>query len=318
MLGKLLYHYRTRFGHGFRTAWQRDVVRWRVLETAPVKGLTDNWCEIHALTCERDWVDLIWSLKSLFSVSDVRFRLCIHDDGSLQPAGLEALRGHFPDARVIFRRDADERVGHILRNHRRCRELRESNILSLKVFDFLSYLESDRLFLLDSDILFFRRPDVLLERIKDREYKRNTLNRDWGMGYNLQPNAVQSILDFPFQSHVNSGLGLIHRESYDLDDFEQWLAIPGILSHPHRIEQTLVGLASSKFGHEFLPQEYDVLAQPTRADDILKHYTGPIRYLMYLEGIDRAAPLIDANDAEFSGAGGSSAKARAENRKVSS
>jgi hypothetical protein len=254
--------------------------------------LTDDTCEIHALTCERDWVDLIWSLKSLFSVSDVRFRLCIHDDGSLRPEGLAALRDHFPDARVIFRGDADERVGRMLRNHRRCEALRQSNILSLKVFDFLSYLESDRLFLLDSDILFFQRPTVLLQRIQNREYNRNTLNRDWGMGYNVEPEAVQKFLDFPFQSHVNSGLGLIHRESYDLDDFERWLAIPGILSHPHRIEQTLVGLASSKFGHEFLPKEYDVLAQRARANEIVKHYTGPIRYLMYLEGLGRAAPLI--------------------------
>ena len=138
-----------KFGHGFRTAWQRDVVRWRVLKTPPVNGLTDGSCEIHALTCERDWVDLIWSLKSLFSVSDVRFRLCIHDDGSLRPEGLAALRYHFPDARVISRGDADKKVGHMLRNHPRCLALRQSNNLSLKVFDFLSYLESDRLFLLE-------------------------------------------------------------------------------------------------------------------------------------------------------------------------
>jgi hypothetical protein len=295
MLGRLLYRYRAKFGHGFRTAWQRDVVRWRVLKTPPVDGLTDNSCEIHALTCERDWVDLIWALKSLYSVSDVRFRLCIHDDGSLRPEGLAALRAHFPDARVIFRSDADERVGLMLRNHPRCGALRQSNTLSLKVFDFLSYLESDRLLLLDSDILFFRRPEVLLNRIKDQGYKRNTLNRDWGMGYNVEPDVVQKILDFPFQSHVNSGLGLIHRKSYELDDFERWLAIPGMLSHPHRIEQTLVGLASSKFGHEFLPKEYDVLAQRTRTNEILKHYTGPIRHLMYLEGLDRAAPLIRAS-----------------------
>lgn len=244
MIGKLLYRYRSQFGHGFRTAWQRDVVRWRILKTAPVDGLKDGSCEIHALTSERDWVDLVWSLKSLFSVSDVRFRLCIHDDGSLRSEGLGALRSHFPDARVISRSDADKQVGRMLRDHPRCQALRQSNNLSLKVFDFLSYLESDRMFLLDSDILFFRRPAVLLQRIEDQEYTRNTLNRDWGMGYSVEPETVQKIIDFPFQSHVNSGLGLIHRESYDLDDFERWLAIPGMLSHHHRIEQTLVGLAS--------------------------------------------------------------------------
>ena len=58
MIGKLYYRYRTRFGHGFRTAWQRDVVRWRILKTPPVHGLMDDACEIHVLTCERDWIDL--------------------------------------------------------------------------------------------------------------------------------------------------------------------------------------------------------------------------------------------------------------------
>ena len=291
MLGKLLYGYRMKFGHGFRTAWQRDVVRWRILKTPPVNGLKDASCEIHALTCERDWVDLIWSLKSLFSVSDVRFRLCIHDDGSLRPEGLAALRHHFPDARVISRGDADKKVGHMLGNHPRCLALRQSNNLSLKVFDFLSYLESDRLFLLDSDILFFRQPTVLLQRIGDREYTRNTLNRDWGMGYSVEPQNVQDILDFPFQSHINSGLGLINKSSYDLNDFERWLQLPGVLGHSHRIEQTLVALASSKFGHEFLPQEYDVRLERTKPDEIVKHYTGPIRHLMYGEGLNRVAPV---------------------------
>lgn len=288
MLGKLLYRYRMKFGHGFRTAWQRDVVRWRVLKTPPVNGLKDGSCEIHALTCERDWVDLIWSLKSLYSVSDVRFRLCIHDDGSLNSGGISALQHHFPDARVISREQSDRKVGVMLRKHPRCRALRESNNLSLKVFDFLSYLESDRLLLLDSDILFFRSPIVLLQRIRDREYNRNTLNRDWGMGYSVEPQSVQEILDFPFQSHINSGLGLIHRKSYDLDNFERWLAVPGVLGHPHRIEQTLVALASSRFGHEFLPEEYDVRLEETKPGATVKHFTGPIRYLMYKEGLTRA------------------------------
>lgn len=297
MIGKLLYRYHTKFGHGFRTAWQRDVVRWRVLKTAPVNGLTDSSCEIHALTCERDWIDLIWSLKSLFSVSDVRFRLCIHDDGSLRPEALDALRHHFPDARVIARSDADRMVGRMLKDHPRCQDLRRSNNLSLKVFDFLAYLESDRLFLLDSDILFFRRPVVLLQRISDRAYASNSLNRDWGtgIGYTVDPHAVQASLTFPFQLHINSGLGLIHKASYDLDDFERWLEIPGILGHPHRIEQTLVALASSQFGHEFLPAEYDVHTRSTRANEIVKHYTGPIRHLLYREGLGRAAGVIGAH-----------------------
>lgn len=292
MIGRLLYRYKRKFGHGLYTAWQRDVTRWRILKTRPVHGLTDSVCEIHALTCHSDWLDLIWSLKSFFAVTELRFRLCIHEDGSVPDQGIVALRHHFPDARVISRRDADEEMGPKLKGHPRCQALRNTNILSLKVFDFANYLESDRLLLLDSDILFFERPAALLQRITDPRYVHNSLNRDWGMGYSVEPAVVQQTLPFHLQPCINSGLGLMHRRSYELNWFEDWLELPGILSHSHRIEQTLVGLACSRFGHEFLPEEYDVQATTTKPGDIVKHYTGPIRHLLYREGLNRVFPLL--------------------------
>jgi hypothetical protein len=292
VIGALLYRFNQKFRHGFRTAWRRDVFRWRILETPPVRGLTDNRCEIHALTCHSDWLDLIWALKSFFSVSDERFRVCIHEDGSVSADSIAALRHHFPDARLIRRSEADATVVQKLGNYPRCRTLRDANVLSLKVFDFVSYLDSDRMLLLDSDILFFQRPTVLLRRIMDPCYTCNTLNRDWGMGYSLEPAFAQSRVPFQLQSFINSGLGLMHKESYDLKCFEEWLSFPGILSHPHRIEQTLVALASSRFGHQFLPEEYDVQLNGTQQGQVVKHYTGPIRHLLYREGLPRVFPKI--------------------------
>jgi len=286
VIGRLWYHFDRKFRHGLYTAWQRDVVRWRILKTPPIYGLTDSTCEIHVLTCHRDWLDLIWSLKSLFTVCEYRFRVCIHEDGSVPADGIAALQHHFPDARVIRRSESDKTVGLKLRNYPRCQALRDANVLSLKVFDFAAYLDSDRLFLLDSDVLFFARPTILLQRITDPHYAYNSLNRDWGMGYSVEPAAVQSMVEFHFQSHINSGLGLMHKQSYEFKWFEEWLMmLPGILSHPHRIEQTLVGLACSRFGHQFLPEDYDVQLQRTQSTQIVKHYTGPIRHLIYREGI---------------------------------
>jgi hypothetical protein len=292
MIGRLLYDFNKKFGHGLQTAWRRDVIRWRILKTQPVYRLTDSSCEIHVLTCHRDWLDLIWSLKSFFAVCELPFRVCIHEDGSVPVDGIEALRHHFPDARVIRRIEADKTVGLKLRNYPRCQALRDANVLSLKVFDFATYLESDRMLLLDSDILFFQRPNILLQRISNSDYAHNSLNRDWGMGYSVEPAVAQSMVEFPVQSNINSGLGLMHRQSYELKCFEEWLTFPGILSHPHRIEQTLVGLACSRFGHQFLPEDYDVRLQSTQPAQIVKHYTGPIRHLMYREGLNRVFPLL--------------------------
>lgn len=293
MIGRLLYRFRAKFGHGFYTAWQRDVARWKILDTAPVCGLTEESCEIHVLTCERDWLDLIWSLKSFFAVCERRFSVCIHDDGSVSSRGMAALREHFPDARIVSRAEADEHAEvAFLKDHKRCRDLRRTNVLSLKVFDFAAHLRAPRLLLIDSDILFFRRPSVLLDRISDVRYELNSLNKDWGLGYTVEPASVQQMLDFNFQAPINSGLGLMHRDSYQLEWFERWLALPGMVGHPHRIEQTLIGLACSRFGHEFLPSEYDVTLDGTRPAEVLKHYTGPIRHLLYREGVRRAFPVL--------------------------
>jgi hypothetical protein len=208
--------------------------------------------------------------------------------------GIGALQHHFPDARLIRRTEADETIGLKLRQYPRCQALRNGNVLSLKVFDFAVYLDSDRLFLLDSDVLFLERPTVLLQRITDPQYEWNSLNRDWAMGYSVEPAVATSMLGFDVQSHINSGLGLMHQYSYDFECFEEWLLLPGILSHHHRIEQTLVGLACSRFGHQFLPEDYDVKLMEAQPQQIVKHYTGPIRHLMYREGLSRVLHLVES------------------------
>ena len=223
MIGKLLYRYRTQFGHGFRTAWQRDVVRWRVLNTSPVRGLTDGSCEIHVLTCERDWLDLIWCLKSFFSVCEVRFRLCIHDDGSVRPEGLAALASHFPDARVICRSEADEAVGRMLRDHPRCNALRRSNNLALKVFDFLAYLESDGCFCWTPTSCSSDDPPCCCSDspIEHTHATASTGIGEWATAWSRRPSRRVSIF---LSSRTSIRVwGSIQKASYDLGDFERWL-----------------------------------------------------------------------------------------------
>jgi hypothetical protein len=292
MIGRLLYQYRRKFGHGFRTAWWREIGRKRILKARPTMGLTDDRCEIHALTWRQDWLDLVLALKTLFCVSGCRFRLCIHDDGSLPTDAFEALRHQFPDARLIRRSESDRRLGQVLRDHPRCKALRDANILSLKVFDFAAFLESERMFLLDCDIVFFSEPTELIGRLTNPSFRDNSLNRDWANGYSIDLDASQALVPFQIQPLVNSGLGLIHKDSYSLNDFEEWLGLPNILSHSHRIEQTLVGLACSKYGHQFLPSEYDVTKNSADAFVPVKHYTGPIRHLLYSEGVPRALRML--------------------------
>jgi hypothetical protein len=283
--GALWLQLQQRFGHGLRVAYYRDVVRRRILSTPPISGTTDERCEIHVLTSKDDWLNLLWTLHSFYRASQRRYALCIHDDGTLSANAAAQLQAAFPQARLVLRHESDIHLAKLLAHYPRCLKLRATNILALKLLDFVAFLRTDRMMLLDSDILFFEHPKRLVGAIDDRAFTRNTLNRNWGYGYSID--VEKTPLDFHLPAMINSGLGLIHRASIRYDWIEDFLALPGILSHPHRIEQTLFALCSARFGYEMLPSEYDVHLGPTNRGVPCRHYTGPARHLMYSEGMRR-------------------------------
>ena len=284
-LGSRVLALRSRYGHGLRVAYFRDVVRPRILRTRPVVGLTDERCEIHVLTSAQDWLNLLWALKSFYWASGRRYALCIHDDGTLDSAAGCELERHFPDARFIPRARADAEVLPALEQHPRCKAFRETNHLSPKLFDFRHYLESERMLLLDSDVLFFAEPTELLRRIEDVEYRLNSVNEDDATAYTVDPAEVRARLGLQLPERFNSGLGVIHRDSLRLDWLEEFLGLPGVLSHFWRIEQTLFALCSARHGVELLPPEYRISLKKGVADCLAKHYVGAVRHLMYGEGL---------------------------------
>jgi hypothetical protein len=286
-LGRLAYSIRTNYGHGLPTAYYRDVVRPRILQTPPTKGIDSTPCEIHVLTCSTDWLNLIWALKSFYHFSKRRYGLCIHDDGTLKEEARFHFRRHFPESRLISRAEADAVVFPSLVAYPLCAELRRRNTLCLKLFDFRHYLRSERMLLLDSDILFFSEPRELLLRIEDPGYWKNTVNEDLASAYTVDAETVKRTLGFDLQPRFNSGLGLIHNASLNLDWIERFMGLPGIVGHFWRIEQTLFALCSSMYGVELLPEEYRVRVRGHSAGLPCRHYIGQIRHLMYREGLSR-------------------------------
>lgn len=284
--GRLLWLTRHFFRHGVRGAYGREVIGRRVLRCPPFQGLTDARAEIHVLTSREDWLPLVWMLRTFYRTSNRRYRLCIHDDGTVPPAGIAELRRQFPDARVIARADADARMSGALASAPTCHRYRTINPLLLKTFDFAEYLESDRLITLDSDILFFHAPTALLQRVEATGDYRNSFNRDWRYGYSILWDELAARAQHPVVSHVNSGIGVLRRGAVTPARCEEYFReFPTLPSHPHRIEQTLIALCAARDGYEMLPAEYDVHLGPTRFDRPMRHYTGPIRAQFYTEGM---------------------------------
>jgi hypothetical protein len=199
---------------------------------------------------------------------------------------LNSLEHHFPDARIIRRAVADAKVAEVLKDFPRSLAFRSTNLLAPKVFDFVVFLESQRMALFDSDLLFFSRPHAYLERLESLSYDRNCFNRDVSDVYTVELSDVHRVVGHDVVPKINTGFGLIHRDSVRWDWTEEFLGLPGILDgHFWRIEQTLLALCSSRYGAELLPDEYAVRLEPGIGGRPFRHYVGAIRHLMYGEGI---------------------------------
>jgi hypothetical protein len=279
---------RQKYGKGLRVAYYRDFVRPRILATPPIEDTNDRACEIHVLTSMHDWLNLIWTLKSFYIYSGRRYALCIHEDGSLKQDALDALRAHFPNARLILRKEADEVAEEGLQGFPLCLEFRRSNLLAPKIFDFKIYLQGDRMALFDSDLLFFSEPTDFLERVENSQYTLNTLNKDVASAYAVAPETARKHAGIELSPAINSGFGLIHPQSIRFDWIEEFLSMPDLSrGHFWQIEQTLFALSSCRFGFEHLPDAYSVRMEKGLSGRPFRHYVGAVRHLMYAEGIRR-------------------------------
>ena len=140
--------------------------------------------------------------------------------------------------------------------------------------------------LFDSDLLFFDEPTDIYA-----VWKTATIGSTRSMRIAKAPTrSMRSGADAAWVrfARVNSGFGLIHRDSMRWDWIEEFLALPGLVDgHFWRIEQTLYALCSSRYGAELLPEEYAVRLEPGIQARPFRHYVGAIRHLMYGEGIAR-------------------------------
>jgi len=284
-LGSLYLRLRQSYASGLRAVYAQRYLLPQIFETPPILSTEDRSCEIHVMTCAKDWIELIWALKSFYYSSRREYALCIHDDGSLGMSRIAELQRHFPKARILERTRADADVLPSLLDFPKCLVLRRTNKLSLKIFDFHHYLRSDRMLLLDSDVLFFQKPIELLRRIETPAYLRNSVNGDVKSCYTATAETALRFSGVKLVDRFNSGVGLIHRDSVQLQWIEEFLNFPHIIGHFWLIEQTIYALLSSRYGCELLPDEYSVhLGVGTRGAP-MRHYVGAVRHLLYAEGI---------------------------------
>jgi hypothetical protein len=276
---------------GWNNVSRRLQVQRRILTAPSIYTDVEGPVEIRVLTWKRDWINVLWALKSFYFQGQVTFPLYIHDGGLSREQSRELL-AHFPNAHVVTISEADARVEEFLssRGLERALAYRRKNPATRKLFDFYVFSQAEVVISIDSDILFFARPEELIQ--PPSRLKVNLYNKDAGYSYSMPPVALKAAFGFEPVSMINSGLNRVYRESIDFAHIDSWLNNPDLFADTWVTEQTLHALCSTQYGVRLLPSTYHVGTEPGFPPGaVCKHYPGYFRPLFYQEGIPR---LMDA------------------------
>lgn len=277
---------------GFRQAWRRRSVQQQILQTAPVRTAQHGNIEVRVMTWRRDWINVIWALKSFYHFARVDHPLYIHD-GGLKPEQFGILQQHFPNATIISSAAASEEVLPELKKRKleRCLAYRPTSPFGPRVMDFYLLSKADAVITIDADVLFFREPNELTGAIAEVTRK-NKFNQDIDYCYSLSLEEMEASFGIKPVAFINAGLSFVWVESVDFELMNEWLGHPKLFAEKWLTEQTLHALFSTRYGVELLPRKYDLgTTAGIRPDAVTKHYPGFIRDLFYHEGMQS---LIDA------------------------
>jgi hypothetical protein len=270
---------------GIVNFFKRKSIQSKILKTNPIKTDREGSTEVRVLCWRRDYINLIWALKSFYIKSKVNYPLYIHD-GGLNEKATKALLFHFPNAHIINKEYADKKVHQYFSENQmpRSKEYRQTNIATLKLFDFFILSSAKRIISIDSDIVFFQFPDELLKH----DNNVNRYNRDFQFAYSLSLEEIKENFNIDIISNVNSGLFNVSREIFNPQKLEEWLQNEKLFSNKWVTEQTLHALLAHTHtsGIAHLSSQYMVsTTRGIHEDAICKHYPGYFRPYFYQEGM---------------------------------
>jgi hypothetical protein len=246
-------------------------------------------------------------LLAVFSLeyfSGSRWKIFIHEDGSLDADAEACIRRKLPGVRFVSRREADEATGKLLAHYPACLRNRGRHNLFLKFFDPIAFAPGDKYLILDSDLFFYRRPDFLLSWALSVK-KTCHYNRDYKEVYALSREAIEPVMGVCLWECFNSGLVCIWRDAIDLNLAEKLLAaFESDAPYPQFFEQTLYALCASAHNQGGpLPPEYEITWNIFRSPhSVCRHYVGPAKFdHLYFEGPATLLWLMTLRGSVFSG-----------------
>ena len=233
---------------------------------------------VHGLICHRDVNLALTCLGSLLKFSTQSLHLVIHDDGSLTPEDIEKLLARLQHPTIILRREADERMGELLKDHPNCYQYRQNYVYGLKLLDIALLSESDFAYC-DSDILFFRPFDRLFQFPNSETSA--LFMRDYVDAYSMLPWHLVGVNKPRLVSKLNAGLLFFRKSAYDLDFIDWFLGQEQFRHKVNWLEQTCWAALAHRVGCQQWNPEQVVLMRPwsqLTGSLVAGHFVGEVRH----------------------------------------
>ena len=241
---------------------------------------------VHLLVSSKTWRMGLMAVLSLEYFSDRRWRIIIHDDGSLDEVSRGLILAKLPGASLITRREAEDVFTSRFARYPACSRNRSNHNFFLKFFDPWLHAPHEKYILLDADVIFYRQPREIVEWA-NRDDRVCLYMRDIKEVFCTSRNRIEEFCGFRVATPFNAGFLCMKKSAIDPDFCEQFLsAFENKSEHPQFLEQTLHAICVSRGGFaRELPDTYEMTWNLLRRpDSICRHYVGPAKFdHLYLE-----------------------------------
>jgi hypothetical protein len=265
------------------------IERWTAPATGPIPATP-----VHVVSSGSDWRLAAWMLASWCHFTESRWKIVIHDDGTLTDEAAAALQKILPEAGIIRRREADAALAPTLREFPFCETLRSDDPAALKIFDARNFCAAEQLFIFDSDVLFFGYPRELTEWVEEGGDECRLLSGDEECSL-IAPKVAREELGVQLWPRADSGICLLQKSALDLDFIDRVLAQTPILHGPltHATQTLLMLCAARTERGGLLPPRYEVSPERGAATDpICRHYPRTRRKRFPDDALNQIAPHL--------------------------
>jgi hypothetical protein len=276
---------------------QRYLVTRKILNFPPIEFASSSDFSIQMRIYEKDAILAHWALRSLHHHWRHPVHVTIHHNDECSVETLRLLQDKFRNVRFVSREVALRELAPKLREFPLLQQWRLQSASAIKAIDFYLLASGKYSVFLDADILFFSEPSAMF-----RDSAEHVWMKDCYYCLAIEPEESASVFGGPPLQAINTGLGQVPSDSIDLKLVQQifgYLRQPEIAAKwrargiPEANEMAYNAVISAQYGPcRLLPDSYPVAVEPGLQGIVAKHYTSPVRFWMYEEGIPRVAKQL--------------------------